>query len=242
MNLPDVGTSARICFLDETGVVAQDNFFAVGVLTIGESSDLPTFVRKFRQRSAWVGEWHFSRMNERELSHYKALIDLLREHCGWSFCLTLADRSNFDVSAACGDRYVAYERIAAQSIAASMSPDAQAVVLADEYSTPDSVRFEEDVRWCVNSQLGGNVVAGAVRVSSDSHDLMQVADVLTGAIVYPFRSSRSRQQRRPTAKRRLANYVAKELGNRLPVSDFDQAWLIPPNREQRNGPLPGSHP
>jgi hypothetical protein len=117
-----------------------------------------------------------------------------------------------------------------------MSPDAQAVVLADEYSTPDSVRFEEDVRWCVNSQFGGNVVAGAVRVSSESHDLMQVADVLTGAIVYPFRSSRSRQQRR------LARYVARELGDRLPVSDFDQAWLVPPNREQRNGPLPGSHP
>ena len=155
-------------------------------------------------------------MNERELSHYKALTDLLFEDSGRSFCVTLADRSNFDVSAACGYRYVAYERIAA-----SLSPDAQAVVLVDEYPTPDSVRFEEDVRWCVNSQLGGNIVAGAVRVSSDSHDLMQVADVLTGALVYPFRSSRSRHQRRPTAKRRLATCVARELGNRLPLTDFD---------------------
>ncbi len=163
MDLPEVGTSTRICFLDETGIVAQDNFFAVRVLTIGESSDLPTFVRKFRQRIGWVGEWHFSGMNERELGHYKALIDLLREHAGWSFCLTLADRSNFDVSAACGNRYLAYERIAAQSIAASMPKDAQAVVLADEYSMPGSVRFEEDARWCVNSKFGGNVVAGAVR-------------------------------------------------------------------------------
>jgi|GEM_PF-2212985 len=56
MNLPEVGTPARICFLDETGVVAQDNYFAVGVLTISEDSDLPTFVRKFRQRNEWVGE------------------------------------------------------------------------------------------------------------------------------------------------------------------------------------------
>lgn len=215
-----------MCFLDETGVVAKDNFFAVGVLSIDEGSRLPTIVQKFRQRNSWVGEWHFSGMTEKELKHYKRLVDLLSEDSSWSFTLTLADRSKFDVSAACGDRYLAYERIAAQSIASCMFNESQAVVLADEYSTPDNVRFEEDVRLSVNLRLQGNVVAAAVRVNSLSHDLMQVSDVLTGSLVYPYRSGQSnRHGKRQTAKRRLSTHVSDKLASRLPVHEFDRSWL-----------------
>jgi len=229
-DLPPVGTPSVICFLDETGVVAQDAHFAVGVLTVPENSDLPTQVRKFRQRSGWTGEWHFSKLNEKGLRVFKGLIDVLRDHSGWSFRLTLADRAALDVAEVCGDRFVAYERIAAQSVASSMVAGTQAVVLADEYSTPDTVRFEEDVRWCVNSEAGGNVVAGVVRVTSDCHDLMQASDVLTGALVYPYRQGRSRTGKRPSAKRRLADYALAQLAGRVPVSPFDPSWVSLPGR------------
>jgi hypothetical protein len=225
LTLPPAGTASVACFLDETGVVAQDRYFAVGVLTVPETSDLPTQVRKYRQRNNWTGEWHFSGMNEKGLRVYRGLVDLLRDQDGWSYTLTLADRSVLDVVEVCGDRYVAYERISAQSVSASMVDEAQAVVLADEYSTPDTVRFEEDVRWCVNSAVEANVVAGVIRVTSDCHDLMQVSDVITGALIYPYRQGVARMGKRPSAKRRLSSYVQAELAQRVPVTPFDPAWL-----------------
>ena len=222
--LPPVGTGALVCFLDETGVVAQDTIFGVGVLSVPEDSDLPTAVRKYRQRTSWHSEWHFCALNQKSLNLYKGLIDVLTNHPNWSFTLTLADRDKFDVVQATGDRFLAYERIAAQSLAASMPADRQAVALADEYTTPDTVRFEEDVRHTVNTQQGGNRLAAVVRVTSNCHDLMQAADVLTGALTFPLRGV-PRTGKRPSPKRRLANYVAAELGSRLPVQEFETTWL-----------------
>lgn len=230
LNFPPAGTPSVVCFLDETGVVAQDTYFAVGVLTVPEHSDLPTQVRKYRQRSGWTGEWHFSGMNDHGLRIFKGLIDVLRDHPGWTYTLTLADRSEFDVAQVCGDRCVAYERISAQSLSASMLSGAQAVVLADEYSTPDTVRFEEDVRWCVNTAAGANVVAGVVRVTSDCHDLMQASDVITGALTYPYRQGAARTGKRPSAKRRLSTYVQAQLVGRTPINAFDPVWIETPRR------------
>lgn len=230
MDFPPLGTPAIACFLDETGVVAQDNYFAVGVLTVPEESDLPTLVSKYRQRIQWRGEWHFSEVNNQRLSIYKELVDILCAHESWSFFVTIANRSEFDVAAACGDRFIAYERIAAQTLTASMVHERQAVVLADEYSTPDSVRFEEDVRWTVNSRFSCNIIAGVIRITSHSHDLLQLSDVLTGGITYPNRVRVGRPGKRPSAKSRLSKYLMTKLAGRLNLEPFDPNWLDPQPR------------
>lgn len=139
---------AIVCFLDETGVIAQDDIFAVGVLALSEQSDLAVRVRKYRQRIGWTDEWHFTHLTTHGLGAYRGLIDVLVDCPEWMYRVTLADRTEFDVAAACGDRFLAYERIAAQSLAGIMRRS--------------------------------NALAGAVRVSSDCHGPMQVADVLTG--------------------------------------------------------------
>lgn len=231
--LPPAGTPSAVCFLDETGVVARDRFFAVGILTVPESSDLPTTLHKLRQRSKWFGEWHFNALDKSSYRIHRELVDLLAIHTGWSYHLVLADRDKLDVASACDDRFIAYERIAAQAIAQSVPSGAQVAVIADEYTTPDTVRFEEAVRWAVNTTLGGNVVAAVVRVTSTSHDLLQAADVLTGALVYKDRVAAGLAGgtgKRPSLKARLAGRVERELGQRVGQVEFDRQWLSVPPR------------
>lgn len=231
--LPPAGTPSAVCFLDETGVVAQDRFFAVGVLTLNECSDLPTQMRKLRQRRQFFGEWHFNQLETSTYRIYQEFVDLLVADSNWTYQLVLADRDKCDVAAECGDRYVAYERISAQTIAESLPSDAQVAVLADEYTTPDAVRFEESVRWDVNVKFGGNVVAAVVRVTSTSHDLLQASDVLTGAVVYKRRAAAGLaggKWKRPTPKARMSRYVESTLGTRLAQAEFDPMWLQVPAR------------
>lgn len=225
MNLPPPGTKSLIGFLDQSGVVARDRYFAVGVLTIPERSDLPIAMRKYRQRISWRDEWHFSAVNTQSLRAHRGLVDILEEHSCWSYRMVLADRGEFDVVRHTGDRFRAYERIAAQVIAAGIGQSKQAVILADEYSTPDSIRFEEDVRSTVNTHFGNNSLVAVIRIGSVGHDLLQVADVLTGAMTYPMRSGRSAPGKRPSPKRRLSSHVRGRLSHRLAVSRFDPAWL-----------------
>jgi len=225
VNLPPPTTKSLIGFLDESGVVAQDRFFAVGVLMIPEGSDLPIEMRKYRQRTNWRSEWHFSAVNTQSLRVHQGLVDILKEHSCWSYQMVLADRGHFDVALHAGDRFRAYERIAAQAIASGIEHSKQAIILADDYSTPDSVRFEEDVRRTVNAYFGTNSLVAVIRIDSTGHDLLQVADVLTGAMTYPSRSGRSARTGRPSPKRRLSAHVRRCLTGRLAVSKFDPVWL-----------------
>lgn len=215
-----------LCFLDESGVVAQDRYFAVGVLSIQHSSIVSREVRKLRERRTWFDEFHFSGVSSQSLAIHAALIDALAADDSWNFRLCLADRHELDVAAVLGSRFLAYERIAAQCLHGVFDGAGQAVVVADEYVTPDSIDFENDVRRVVNRRVQANAIAGVVRISSHGHDLLQVCDVLTGAVVYPRRrpGTRSRNSR-PSVKSRLSRLVLTTLSHRMTVEPFDPLWL-----------------
>lgn len=212
-----------VCFLDETGLVAQDRYFAVGVLSVPEASDLQLAIQKHRQRFHWRNEWHFSEMTKAGRPVFDGLLDHLDVNTEWRFHLSLADREAFDVVKACGDRFHAYERVAAHCLSFCVVPGSQATVIADEYVTPDRVRLERQIRRVVNRNIGSDSISAIVRVRSNAHDPLQIADVLTGATVYPLRH-RSNSQR-PSPKFRFAQRLRERLGPRIIVSEFDPGWL-----------------
>ena len=61
-------------------------------------------------------------------------------------------------------------------------------MIADEYSTPPAYTFEENVRDYVNRKLGRCAVAGVCRMRSDGVDLLQLIDLILGAVVYEYKA------------------------------------------------------
>jgi hypothetical protein len=61
-------------------------------------------------------------------------------------------------------------------------------VIADEYSTPPAETFEENVRDYVNQQLRRQAVAGVCRMRSHGIDLLQLIDLILGAVVYEYKA------------------------------------------------------
>ncbi|MGH2972574.1 MAG: hypothetical protein ACRDLE_10705 [Gaiellaceae bacterium] len=62
-------------------------------------------------------------------------------------------------------------------------------IIADEYSTPPAETFEENVRDWVNRKLKApGSVAGVCRMRSSGVDLLQMVDLLLGAVVYEHKA------------------------------------------------------
>lgn len=94
---------------------------------------------------------------------------------------------------------------------AGLCPDELAAVMADNYSTPAHVLFEEDLRAAVNRRLDRLALVSVVRLDSRSSDGLQLADLLTSAVAFEFRASVGLAV--PTnVKGNLATYVRRHLG------------------------------
>jgi hypothetical protein len=107
-----------------------------------------------------------------------------------TFAAFVADKREHDVIARFGGSFKAYEALARQLVRGSVRRGEVMFVIADEYSTPPAETFEENVRDYVNRRLGRTAVAGVCRMRSSGVDLLQMIDLLLGAVVYEYKGER----------------------------------------------------
>lgn len=199
------------CFLDETGSIAQDRFFAVGLVSIEEPSRLLRAVQNLRDRKHWYKEFHFSSVTKDTLELYKQLVDVSLAAEGIHFYCFVADRQVSDPIARFGDGWTAYAKMSEQLVVASFPLGAVLTVCADNYSTPAAVLFEEELRFGVNRRFRRLAVASVYRGDSRAFDGLQVADLLTSAAAHEFRAAAGLASS-TNVKAELASYVRSSLG------------------------------
>jgi hypothetical protein len=181
-----------VAFLDESGSISQDRFFAVGCLKMSEPSDLLRALQKLRDKEHWYQEIHFVAMTKGTLPFYKKVVDLLADAASDAdYSCFVADRQAADPVARFGTSWKAYEKLAEQLLIGSINGPSREVVmvLADNYSTPDHVQFEKDVRSSVNRRLRRLAVSSVCRLDSRAADPLQLVDLLTSAVTFEFRQS-----------------------------------------------------
>jgi hypothetical protein len=202
-----VGTS----FLDETGVISNDRFFAVGLFTCCEPSVTLRRLQKFRDQKHWYREIKFSGVKWSNYQLYEEVVDIALTPGAGRFFSFVADRDTADPIARFGTAWDAYGKLAEQLVVASLQTDQLITVLADNYSTPDHVLFEEDLRSAVNRRLKRLAVMSVCRLDSRSCDGLQVADLLTSAITHEFRANVGLAAS-SSPKAKLAEHVRSKLG------------------------------
>jgi hypothetical protein len=203
-----------IAFLDETGIIAHDRFFSVGLLTVGDAPELLRTIQKIRDRRHWYTELKWIDVTRASASIYEELIDAVAASDARFACF-VADRDIADPVARFGDPWRAYQKLATQLLIGACFPGELVSVLADNYSTPDRVHFERDVRNEVNERLGHLVITTMCRLDSRSSDGLQLADILTGGVTFEFRRNAGLAGQ-TTAKAQLAS----ALRERYSVSSF----------------------
>lgn len=198
-------------FIDETGAIAQDRFFSVGCLVIPVASVVLREVQKLRDRRQWYDEIKWVDLTMTSLPLYVDLVDLIVRADARYSCF-VADRASADpVERFKQDSWLAYEKLATQVLIGAAKPYELLSVMADNYSTPDDVRFEEDVQREVNRRLEGLVVTTICRLDSKSCDALQLVDVLTGAVTFEHRQAAGLAGSR-SAKALLAEHLRNAYG------------------------------
>jgi hypothetical protein len=208
----------RVGYLDETGVIATDDVFAVGCLVVEDADPLLRAITSLRDRERYYGEFHFNQVTQRNRRLYQEFTDAISSEA-WSYEMVLADRQVADVVEIAGDRWRAYEVLATQLLTTCLQGPELLTVLADEYKTPPGVTFEETVRTETNAQLGRLAVPAIVRVTSHASDLMQVADTLTSIAAFPTRVAQGHASFK-SVKGKLASRFLRKNDRRLPVSPY----------------------
>lgn len=198
-------------FIDETGAIAQDRFFSVGCLVMPVPSAVLRHVQKLRDKRQWYGEIKWVDLTMTSLGLYKDLVDLIvKSDCRFS-CF-VADRQTADpVARFSRDSWLAYEKLAAQVLIGAAKPYELLSVMADNYSTPDEVKFEEDVQAEVNRRLERMAVTTVCRMDSRACDALQLVDVLTGAVTFEHRQAAGLAGSK-SAKALLATHLRKAYG------------------------------
>lgn len=197
-------------FLDEAGFIARDRFFAVGCLKLSEPSVLLRKMQKLRDQRQAYYEIHFKNVTMGSLPFYRAVIDLVTANDGIFSCFVV-DRKAADPVARFGSHWLAYEKLAKQLLLGTIRRRELLVVLADNYSTPEDVFFEQDVRAAVNKRLKRLAVVSVCRLDSRTTDALQIADLLTSAVAHEFRQEAGTASK-DNAKATLAKHMRSQYG------------------------------
>lgn len=212
-------------FLDETGTLhaARDPFFAVGLLRCREPYTLLRPLQRMRDREKFYDEIKWNKVSAKKMPILKTALDVFFGCADASFSAFIVDKQQHDVIARFGGQFEAYDAIARQLVRGSVRPGETLWVIADEYSTPPTVTFEENVRDYVNQKLRWPAVAGVCRMRSSGVDLLQLSDILLGAVVFEHKVQRGIAHYKP--KRELLEYVKQKGGVATFVGGFQDAKL-----------------
>ena len=208
-------------FFDETGAIASDRYFTVGLLRVTDYPELTKAVKALRKRYHYWDEFKWSGITASNRDIYRELIDLLLASPATFGCF-VADRHVADPVARFGSTFAAYEKLATQLLIGSIRPYEVTSVLADNYSAPNDRSFENTVRRECNARLGRLAVASVVQVDSAATEGLQLVDVLTGAVGFCFRASSALAS--PTSHK---GGVAQHLRAKLGVADFNAGHPTP---------------
>jgi hypothetical protein len=176
-------------FLDETGTLGgeRDPFFAVGLLCCSSPYEIVRPLQRLRDGSSFYDEIKWTKVGPKNLPVLMDMVDVVL-HSNAMFHVFLADKRQHDIIGRFGGQFKAYECLARQLVHGAMRQGETLWLIADEYSTPAHEAFEENVRDYVNHKLDRTAVAGVCRIRSTGSDLLQIIDLLLGAIVYEWKA------------------------------------------------------
>lgn len=200
-----------VAFVDETGSIARDRIFGVGLLKLGNAARVLRSVQKLRDKNHYYKEFKFSDVKKGTLDIYRNFLDLVIGDPEAQFFCFMADSEKADPVKRFGTHWEAYGKLAEQLTVAALKPGELMTVLADNYSTPDEILFEDVLKASVNRRVRRLAVTSVIRLDSKASDGLQAADMLTSGIAFEFRQSIGNANT-GNVKSDLAEHIRQSLG------------------------------
>ena len=207
------------CFLDETGLIHsnRDKFFALGILKCGNPEKLYNKIRKLRSRYKYNEELKWANLDRKiRFDMARSFFDIFLEEDAKFNCIILdKDELDFDKYYN-NDLYKVYRNFAVVllKLIFGKNPQEVAILLADDYFTPDGIDIEAKIKKIINNHYQKFVMAGVCQINSKSSDLLQLTDLILGSIIYDLKKQKGiigKKSKQGNFKRKFLNFVYQKL-------------------------------
>lgn len=172
-------------FIDESGSKnSRGGFFVLGFIKSRDTPALVREVRGIRQKHHYHDEVKFASVRRDSLPFFNDLAELI------GASNLRVGGSVYDSRAAFQGEYPTWRKQATMSkrlVIGNINKGELVNIFLDLVSTPRGESVAATVQQEVNDHLGGRSVVGAYDMDSKSHDALQLADLLAGAICYERR-------------------------------------------------------
>ncbi len=200
-------------FLDETGSINSINerFFGIGIIKCMQPFFLDSSIRYIRQKYRLYDEIKWNTVSKAKMIALKEIIEVIFETPGIYFSSLVINKDDVNFETEFNSNpYLAYQKFSEELLTNSISPTEVLTVLADYIDTPKAVRYEVDVKHQVNKSLDRLAIGGIHRVDSKGVNLIQIADLFLGAVVYNYKVS-AKLVSGDKNKLKILKYIKSEL-------------------------------
>lgn len=212
----------KFCFLDETGTLSdqKDQYFTVGILKMSQPYYLQSKLFFERSKIRFYDEVKFNKLSKNNIGFAKIAIDALFETRSIGFySYSISTKSDYYSKRFDKNPWMAYEQITLKLLDASLSEQEIIVLVADYVTTPKDIRFEVEVKKKFNQYKRRLALAGVCRFDSKSNDLLQLVDLLIGAITYDVKLAK-RMVDGSKYKIEVVEYLKSKLGTETLTKGF----------------------
>lgn len=204
------------CFFDETGLLhsARDKFFALGIIKCREPQKLYNQIRKIRQKYNYNHEIKWAGLDR------KIRFDIAREFLNIfllgeaKFNCIILNKEELDFQKHFQNNlYKVYQSfsIALLKLVIGKNPEEVIILLTDDYFTPDGTDLEDRIKKFINDHYQKFIIAGVCQINSKSSDLLQMTDLILGAILYDLKKQNNLIEDQNTYKRKFLNFLYQKL-------------------------------
>ena len=210
----DRNIKTPVCFFDETGRLNNpiDRFFILGMVKSLRPHKLNNFIKKIRDKNHFYDEIKWNKVNKRNLDIMKIIIDNFFSTYNTNFyCIVLQkDEMNFEKYFN-NDFFKAYKSFTVLLLNRYIKKDEIVSVVADHCPAPEKDEFEAKVRNYVNDHNKALSIHSVIRIHSKGSNLIQIADLLMGAVNYEFKLKNNLIKNPSKAKIDLLDYLKSKL-------------------------------
>lgn len=224
-------------WIDESGsrASAHRGFVLAGIKT-RHPDRLQRDLFAVRERFAYTGEFKFTRVGQMNFPRFAALLDVVAASDAHLVATVVDARWNpFKV----GDtHWAAQAGLISRLVIGGVNANELATVLMDGISTPQETNLGQLVKRTVNAHFRSQVVVSAISLDSRANDLLQLADLVAGAIRYDRFEPHSKGPT-PEAKRRIVKRVTEAFDvadltdrrhGRVRIATVEGPGLKPPGK------------
>lgn len=204
----------KFCFLDETGTLSeqQDQYFTVGILKMSQPYYLQSKLFFERSKIRFYDEVKFNKLSKNNVGFAKTAIDALFETRSIDFySYSISTKSDYYLKSFDQNPWLAYEQITLKLLEVALARQEIIVLIADYVTTPKDIRFEVETKKKFNQKKRRLALAGVCRFDSKSNDLLQLVDLLIGAITYNVKFTK-RLVDGSKYKLEIVDYLKSKLG------------------------------